>query len=257
MFENPFDSGKLTKMIIQAYASVDDSGIMVLSEEEKHKYTVQVNPESYTLHHNIKYNYLPGHGNSGSEAKHACSSPQTLNFEFLFDGTGVIPASAGPLDGVPIAGAVADLLSGGGEEDDVETKIQKFIAVVDYDGKEHEPHKLNLAWGKLSFDCVLTKLSLEYKLFNPDGSPLRAIAKASFSEAITEKCREVKEKNSSPDLTHLRTVSAGDKLPLMSHRIYRTANYYLEVARANNIYNFRNIKAGIQLSFPPIDKKAK
>jgi hypothetical protein len=255
MFENPFDTGKLGKMIIQV-VTVDNKGQIVPSTDDTLKFTVQVNPESYSLNYNIRYNYLPGHGDTGSEAKHACSAPQQLEFEFLFDGTGVIPKSSGPLDGVPIAGAIADLLSGS-EEENVETQIKNFIRVVDYDGNDHKPHILQLAWGTLSFICVLTRLSIEYKLFNADGTPLRALAKATFSNSLPDEFRKLLDRDSSPDLTHARMVSEGDKLPLMANKIYRSPHYYLEVAKKNKLFDFRKLRAGLRLSFPPIDKKAK
>lgn len=253
MLENIFDSGKLAKMTIQAFLPPDADGKMELSEAEEDKYTALVNPESYSISYKVNYERAPAIGNSGSEAKYANTSPPTLSFEFLFDGTGVIPMSSGPLDGVPIAGAIADLISGE-EEDDVMTQLRKFLRVFEYNGDEHQPRAIRLSWGTLIFDGVLSELTVDYKLFKPDGTPLRAIAKASFDGTVDDKLREQQEGNSSPDLTHSRTVTEGDKLPLMALKIYRSTQYYIEVAKANKLYNFRNLRAGSQLSFPPIDK---
>ena len=262
MLENPFDNGKLSKMMIQAHLPPGPDGKIEVSEAEDDTYVAQVNPESYTVNYKVNYDYRPAIGNSGGEAKYMGTSTPTLNFEFLFDGTGVIPTSAGPLDGVPGAGAVASAVSGllsgdKDDENDVVTQLQKFARVVDYKGADHQPRKVRLSWGKLVFDGVLSQLIVDYKLFKPDGTPLRAIAKAAFDGSITDILREHKEKNSSPDLTHLRKVIDGDKLPLMTHKIYHTTDYYIEIARVNKVYNFRNLKAGAQLSFPPIDKKSK
>jgi hypothetical protein len=257
MLENIFDSGKLAKMTIQAFQPPDADGIMELSEAEEDKYTVLVNPESYSITYKVNYDRVPAIGNSGSEAKYANTSPPTLNFEFLFDGTGVIPMSSGPLDGVPIAGAIAgaigDLISGE-EEDDVMAQLRKFIRVFEYNGDEHQPRVIRLTWGALLFDGVMSELTIDYKLFKPDGTPLRAIAKASFDGTIDDKLREQQEGNNSPDLTHSRTVTEGDKLPLMAQKIYRSVHHYIGVAKANKLYNFRNLRAGSQLDFPPIDK---
>jgi hypothetical protein len=254
MLPNPFESGKLEKMIIQALTTDEPPEV---SRADEDKYMVQVNPESYKIQYQVNYDHQPAHGTSGSEARFANASPPTLEFEFLFDGTGVIPATAGPLDNVPIAGAVAGLLSGG-EEYDVSRELHRFAHVVyDYSGSEHQPRRVRLVWGTLSFDGVLSSLSVDYKLFRPDGSPLRAVARATFTGTIADRLRELKENNSSPDLTHLRTTVAGDKLPLMAHRIYRNPKYYLEVARTNELYNFRALRDGTRISFPPVDKKSR
>ena len=254
MLPNPFGSGKLEKMILQALTTDEPPEV---SDADEDKYMVQVNPESYRVNYQINYDHQPAHGTSGSEAKYANTSPPTLEFEFLFDGTGVVPAPAGPLDNVPIAGAVAALLSGG-EEYDVSRELSRFAHVVyDYSGGEHRPRRVRLVWGTLSFDGALSSLSVEYKLFKPDGSPLRAVARAAFTGTITDRLRALRENNSSPDLTHQRTTVAGDRLPLMTHRIYRTPNHYIEVARANKLFNFRNLAEGTRISFPPLDKTAK
>jgi len=257
MLDTLFDSGKLEKMVIRAYKTVGPGEKPELSDDEDLKYMIQVNPESYSVNYQVNYDRRPAHGNSGSEAKYAGTSSPTLQFDFLFDGTGVIPAPAGPLDNVPIAGAVADLLTKN-KEYDVSAELKKFAHVVyDYSGDSHNPRTVQLAWGTLVFDGVLTSLQLEYKLFKPDGSPLRAVAKASFDGTVTDTLRENKEKNNSPDLTHTRLVRAGDTLPLLTHSIYKNSSYYLEVARTNKLYNFRRLTEGSEIAFFPVDKTQK
>ena len=124
-------------------------------------------------------------------------------------------------------------------------------------GDIHRPRKVLLVWGRLSFPCVLTSLSVRYTLFSPDGSPLRAIASCAFAEALTDTEREQEEQNSSPDLTHIREVKAGDTLPLMAHGIYGDPSLYLEVARINKLVDFRRLRAGQRIALPPIEKGSK
>ena len=112
-----------------------------------------------------------------------------------------------------------------------------------------------LVWGELSFSCVLTSVSYEFKLFNPDGTPLRANANCAFQEAMTDAERELAEANSSTDLNHLREVREGDKLPLMSHKVYGDAKHYLAVAHHNMIVNFRRLKPGARLEMPRLISK--
>jgi len=111
---------------------------------------------------------------------------------------------------------------------------------------------LKISWGKLISKCVLKNAEISYSLFNSDGSPLRAKVKATFSENVEDTLRVAEERNNSPDLTHYRTVTQGDNLPLMSNRIYGDASYYIQVARFNNLSNFRKLEVGQRLLFPPI-----
>jgi len=57
---------------------------------------------------------------------------------------------------------------------------------------------------------------------------------------------------SSPDLTHVVEVKEGDTLPLLCYRVYKDCSYYPQVAKANNLTDFRHLKPGTKLSFPPL-----
>lgn len=229
-------SGELEKMMIFAYGDsealerggqqLDGSPIKVL-----------INPESFTMDFKLKFSQDDqGQGSSGRQLKYEYSEPEEMSFEFLFDSTGIIDEK--PRE------SVAD-------------DIAEFKKVMtEYDGENHEPPHLKLAWGNsFLFKCRLTQLSINYKLFSPDGQPLRAVAKATFKQSIEEEKRAAEENNSSPDLTHIRTVKSGDTLPLMCYRIYGEAGRYLQVAEANGLSNFRELKPGMEIAFPPINKR--
>ena len=252
-----FDQGKLEKLTIRAFQprSREDEPPKP-SDNPEDTYTVQVNPSSYNLSHALKYRECQAQGSSAREAVYIRSEPRSLNFEFLFDGTGVVPPSSEVSD-IPLVGAIDSALSKK-KEFDVNTEIQKFNLIVSkYDGKIHRPRQLLLVWGTLTFPCVLTALNYRFTLFKPDGVPLRAILECTFLESLTNAEIAQIENASSPDLTHLRQVKQGDTLPLMSDRIYGKPDLYMEVARVNKLVNFRRLQSGIQLTFPPIDKGAK
>lgn len=249
-----FDQGKLEKMTIRAFLpQTNPDEPPQVSESPDDAYVVQVNPSSYTLNHVLNYSYRQGQGFSSSEAAYSGSEPVTLQFEFLFDGTGVVrPPSE--LGDVPLVGAIASALAGS-EPYDVMTEIQKFNRLVyDYHGEEHRPRQLLLVWGTLVFPCVLATISYRFPLFKPDGTPLRAVATCSFRETVPDAERVRRENPSSPDLTHLREVQEGDTLPLLAHRVYGKAELYLEVARVNRLVNFRRLRAGSRVALPPMEK---
>ena len=246
------------KLKITAYNSIGATN--KLSTNPSDSYMALVNPEKYAIQYQINLNARKVPGNAGSDPSYIDTSPPTLQFDFLFDSTGVIPqpSTLGVIGDIPIVGSLANAASNIAspkEQYDVMKEISKFNSVVFlYKGTQHSPRKVQILWGQLIFDGNLTTLNFDFKLFKPDGTPLRAVATAAFLGTITDKLRVAAQGDQSPDLTHVRRVQNGDTLPLMTYRIYGDASFYLEVARVNNLTNFRNLKAGDSLKFPPISK---
>ncbi|MEM8612817.1 MAG: hypothetical protein AAGF93_12430 [Cyanobacteria bacterium P01_H01_bin.105] len=249
-----FDQGKLEKLVIYQVLAEPKQPWQVI--EDKGPYKVQVNPNSYTLNHVVNHHYRRGQGITNLEEVHCSTEPTKLEFEFLFDGTGVVPAPS-DIGDIPVVGAIDSLLNQD-EVYNVEEQIKAFNKFVyERDGEIHRQPHLLLIWGTLTFPCILASVSYRYTLFKPDGTPLRAVAACRFTESRSKLETALTDKDQSPDLTHLREVKDGDTLPLMSHRIYGKTDFYLEVARVNKLVNFRRLRSGSQLAFPPVNKEAK
>ena len=245
-----FDKGKLEKLTLRVIQESKDGKRKVL-DDDKHTYVLQVNPSTYTLNHLLEHSYSRGMGIGGKQPMYANSPPINLSFEFLFDGTGVVPAPS-ELGDIPLVGAIASALSKT-EKFDVMEQINSFKKVVyDCDGKVHEPRTLLMVWGTLVLPCVLSSVSFRFTLFRPDGTPLRAIASCTFCESLSKTEEAAKKNNTSPDLTHLRDVREGDNLPAMADDIYGNPELYLQVARANKLVNFRKLRPTSRVSFPPL-----
>lgn len=238
--------GKLQKLIIRCFKDEKFN-----EELLDLKYTALLNPEKYSFSYKAEYKEDQAQGTSGDDPKFIRSLPEDLDLEFLFDRTGVIvhygddPLSSG--------GDKVYKDQGNGIIDDLDY-FKK--AVYDYNGDKHKPNYLIVSWGALNFRCFLVSMDIEYKLFKPDGTPLRALVKVKFKKFVEKEKRVAEENNQSPDLTHYRIVKEGDTLPLMAYRIYGDSKYYLEVARVNNISNFRKLKTGQELFFPPLEKQS-
>ncbi|MBK5212355.1 MAG: LysM peptidoglycan-binding domain-containing protein [Flavobacteriaceae bacterium] len=224
--------GELTKLKIIAFR--DNKFIQLVGDGV---FSSLLNPEKYAFKYKVEYTEAQGQGTSATQPKYVRSLPEDLNLQFLFDRTGVIKGHDNSLG----VGIVVD--------------IERFKRIVfDYNGDEHKPNYLIIGWGTLLFKGILAEMSVEYKLFSPEGVPLRATVTASFKGVVDELLRLAKENNNSPDLTHIRIVKEGDTLPLMAFSIYGDSKYYLQVAAANNLSNFRRLKPGQQIKFPPIEK---
>lgn len=223
------DTGKLEKMKIMAYSDPDLSDDSFIAD-----FTAMMNPETYTLDYKVEYQDGQGHGTSAAQQRFTVKKPEEFSFEFLFDNTGII-------DGNP--------------RTDLADELKEFRdLLVGYEGDTHEPKHFKLVWGGTLFKGRCTALSIAYKLFNPDGTPIRATCKVTFKGSVEENLRVAQENASSPDLTHYHRVQAGETLPLLCFGVYGDSSYYLEVARINKLVNFRKLKEGDELFFPPLDK---
>lgn len=228
-------SGKLEKMLILAFSDSESAENGGLSDADA-SFEALINPETYTLAYKLKFSGGgQGQGTSGKQLKYEYTEPEEITFDFLFDNTGII-------DGNP--------------RDSIADDLRDFKDVlIAYKGDSHEPRHFKLVWGENSiFKGRVTEVSINYKLFKPDGTPIRAVATVKFKSSIEEQKRAAKENNSSPDLTHARKVKAGDTLPLMCYRIYGDPKYYIQVAKVNSINNFRKLTPGTDIFFPPISK---
>jgi len=250
-----FDKAKLEKLTLRAFKPAGGpKEPRQVSDASADSYTVQVNPSSYSLNRLVNYTYDRGLGFTASEAKFSNTRPVHLDFEFLFDGTGVVPKPS-TLGDIPLVGAIASALSPD-EPFVVMNEIGKFEKVVyNYSSEQHRPRAVLMVWGSLTFPCVLTSVDYRYTLFKEDGTPLRAVAKCVFCESIPGAERVRRENARSPDLTHLRDVRDGDTLPLLAYDVYGNGQLYLEVARVNKLVNFRRLRPASRLTFPPLDKK--
>ena len=227
------NEGKLEKLEITAYTDEN------FTDRARAKpVMIPINPEEYSRSFVIAYNDTKAAGSAGGSPVFDRVDREEISFVFYFDGTGVVPRPPGV---VPIS------------SQGIMPQIQAFQAVTcAYDGGIHGPCFLKLVWGVLVFKCRLKSLTLNYTLFTPNGIPLRAKADAKFLAYTDERELRARTKPSSPDLTHVLTVEAGDTLPLMCDRVYGRGDYYTQVAHANGLTGFRDLRPGMQLVFPPL-----
>jgi len=236
-------SNELAKVKITAYKSAGFEDNKKISSGE---FTVLVNPEGYNRSYRIKFKEQQASGTKAQQMKFDKVEPEDIELEFLFDKTGALPGTFKSKDD---AGIRQESSEG------VWPDIEKFKKVVyDYKGDIHQPPYLLIQWGELIFKCVLREMTINFKLFRPDGTPLRAVAKAKFTSTVENELRVRQEQKASPDITHVRIVKAGDTLPMLCYQVYEDPAYYIQVAKANNLFNFRYLEPGTKIVFPPIKK---
>jgi hypothetical protein len=216
-------SGKLTKMKIVAYSDPDYNA-------QLGSYDVLFNPENIQQKKEQQFsNSNSTNGSSAQTVTYKGGGSSNFDVVLFFDGTGII------------------------SNESVEDQIGKLKKLTyDYNGDIHEPNYLRIYWGTQSlFQGRLESWHVSNTLIDLDGSPMRAELTISLVSSVSAKKKALEEKKNSSDLTHVRIVKDGDNLPLMCYRIYGDSSFYIKVARANNLTNFRKLKPGDQIVFPP------
>ena len=236
--------GELKKMQLAAYTGPDFQ-----HEIPKCTYDVLINPESYSLAYGIETNDITGIGASENIRSYRVRPPQNMTFKFVFDGSGVVQRGGGGLlSGLAVPGLPS-------KKPDVVEDFNNFKNVVyNFNNETHAPRYVQLRWGPLIYNCQLVQMTVNFKLFKPDGTPVRAEANCTFQSVIDPKTLWLKQNLHSPDLSRIRTVMEGDTLPLLCFREYGDSKYYYQVARVNKLNNFKELTAGMKLFFPPIVK---
>lgn len=223
-------AGQKTLLKISGCSVSKAGGVTV--DSAKPSFQALINPAGYDHTFSISYAKTKALGQPGTEAKYSFSKPEQLDLkELVLDGTGAVP-------GRVIA---------------VKTQVEQLRnTVYTYVGTDHEAPIVQLVWGSLIFYGRVQSMVLKYTLFKPNGEPLRAKVTLVLKEfsTIAEIIKEARA--SSPDLTHMIEVRAGDTLPLLCERIYKDSSYYLEVARINGLTAFRQLAPGSRLRFPPL-----
>lgn len=215
-----------------ATCSIDSNGNIKVDKRKSFKF--MLNPAKYDHAYEISYNKKEAIGQSSSDVKFGSTRPEKLTFNVLIDGSGAVaPAGHDPVD-------VKDQI-----------KALKDI-VYTYDGDKHEPSYVRVLWGSQIFFGRLESMSVDPTLFKPSGEPLRARINFAFTGFMSKEEEALRANRSSPDMSHVIEVKAGDTLPLLCYRVYRDSAYYVEIARINNVTDFRDIKPGSKLHFPPL-----
>ena len=230
------DNRELTRITITAFK---DKRLQSKDSE----FVIPTNPEQYTQNYKVELDTSRGQGNQGTDLKFKSTAPEQLKLDFILDGTKTIEGYGYP-------------------KMTVTEQVKKLLEVVyDMSGEIHQPHYLKVLWGENgfttkphAFDCILGNLDINYLLFSRNGEPLRAKISATFINYIEQEARVRRENKKSPDLTHIRTVNDGDKLPQLTFDVYSDQSYYLKVAKTNGLTSFRKLRAGEELMFPPIEK---
>lgn len=138
--------------------------------------------------------------------------------------------------------------------------VQWFEQLLKANENLHRPPRVVFLWGsgwsaEASTNKVntgmwfVTGLDVNYTMFLPDGTPVRATCKLTLAEEPAES-----ETKSSPDTAHVHLVGRGDTLQGISSREYDDPGEWRRIAYANGIDDPLKLTPGRRLLIPPIIK---
>lgn len=249
-----FDTGKITKRFIEAYgdAAFTDGPLAKGGSPKPTEFTLLVNPETYTRKYSVEY-VDDKRANTANRGLYFRTKPEEFKIDILFDATGVV------VEGGLLNVAIVNPF-GNDNANDVSgqiTILKNFCYT--YSGEIHRPNYLKITWGDLGdtesggiFKGVMTSMDIDYKLFRPDGKPLRAVAHLTLMSVIDPATAVKLEDPKSPDVTHQRVFNAGDHFTLLTNKVYEDLNYYIDVAKANKMLSFRKVAIGTKIILPPL-----
>lgn len=142
-------------------------------------------------------------------------------------------------------------------DNSVEDRVEKLMTACVPTKKSIQKNRpaspwVRFEWGtarSVSFDGVLSSLSVDYALFDVDGKPLRATCALSIEEAGVN---TPGQNPTSGSRTARRThrVVAGDSLPQLAWREYGDATAWRVIAEANEIDDPMVLVPGTELLVP-------
>jgi hypothetical protein len=232
--------GTLEKLIFTAYPKNDFKDGKKKEGAVGKTYQVTINPSSIKRSMEIIYNDKKASGQASTSQDYKFTVPETWSLDFIIDGTGI---------------ATGKIITNNDEF--VQKEIEEFLSVVyAYNGDIHRHPFVEVNYAGHIFQGVITSLDINYDLFYPNGRPLRAKVSCAFKSAANFKKAKKKAGENSPDMTHRRMINEDETLVSKTFDIYESNDYYISVARANDLNNFRKIKAGTELYFPPLKNQS-
>jgi len=223
-------------------------------EQKKKVFMVDFNPNTFIVTTKIDFKNEDGKGKTGGDPQFDKIPPLEFSIEFTIDGTGVARQKL-PQDPQSKFDKTKNN-NDPNQNDYVKNRIKELREVVtDINPSIHRPYYLGVLWGTFYINCLLTSLTVTYSLFDKNGSPLRAKVNCAFRQRKEPGAENRQTSLESADLTKSVLVKEGDLLPLLSKANYESSEYYLQLAKANKLKDFRRLSPGTKLIIPPMIEK--
>jgi nucleoid-associated protein YgaU len=193
------------------------------------------NPTEYSITKTNSWKYKEVTGNSFPKPEYGGGAPRQLDLTLLFDETIEVGSNT-------VREATTALL-----------EMMEVPSSATPGSPTAAPPFLTFVWGPFpGFKAACTSLTVTYKLFKPNGDPLRAEVKLQLKQAE----QAIAGQNPTTRATAgfgVHTVRDGDTLPSISYQAYGDATKWRVIAEANGVDNPFHLRRGAALSVPRLD----
>lgn len=202
-------------------------------EGDGNEFEVMINPDSFKHDQKICYNAQPVIGQGAQAHRFHAVGPDTVSFDILLDGTGVLARES--------------------QVEDVIQQLRSLRGVV-YDIKDESqgPSLVRLLWGTFLFFGRLRSMNVNYTLFKPSGDPLRAKVAMSFAGSVRHGEGELSDNRNRANVVKSIEVKEGDRLDHLCSQVYGDPGYAEQVAHHNDLAQLTPLKPGTRLNFPAL-----
>jgi len=133
-------------------------------------------------------------------------------------------------------------------------QLLKLVLMPGAVDQRKPPPQVKFQWGKLTlFLAIVEKVTIEYVLFDPDGTPIRAKADVGLKQ---QDDRDDYAGSTNPttrtESRKTRIVQLGDRLDMIAYQEYGSPAHWRHLAAANGLYDPRDLKPGQVLVLPPL-----
>jgi hypothetical protein len=123
-------------------------------------------------------------------------------------------------------------------------------------GSGSVPPFVTFIWGanvSSAFKAVCDSLTVAYKLFQPNGEPIRAEVNMTLKEAQDARPKPQNPTTRAEAGLGVHTLKDGETLQAIAYRVYGDANRWRAIAEVNGIDNPLHVRRGTPLMLPLID----
>lgn len=118
---------------------------------------------------------------------------------------------------------------------------------------EKDPPLVTFIWGEMElFEAVIEAVQINYTMFLPDGTPVRARAHVDFLQAYDgDSPLPAQNPTSRSDPRKIHRVHSGDRLDNLAFKEYGRSDMWREIAEANDLSDPTQLMPGQSLILPP------